>query len=171
MEKGWNAVTLEEISSILGVPIKDIVQILPGKEQGFSLLAAHVETQVFAKLSSADVEPYSEKERALEVLLTKLETLTPFKPFLKYLRQNFLTLTEISLPFAMAELSSLERILAHYGFAKTSLLSELKRKGLFGIYLLALDTWLQDETHDLGPTSAKLDGLLNRGEIFLERYS
>ena len=171
VEKGWASTTVEDVAHRLSLPMNEIIALLPSKERGFSLLASYAEDEVFNQLRLEEIAQYSEKERAMEVLLTKLEAMSPFKVFLKYLRANFLSLTEVSLPFAMAELSSLERILGYYGFNQSSLLSELKRKGLFGVYLLAMDTWLKDETPDLAPTLAKLDSLLSKGETFLERYS
>jgi AcrR family transcriptional regulator len=171
MEKGWAATTIEDVAKALSASPQDIAVLLPSKERGFHLLASYIEKQIFDQLIKEDICTYSEKERAMEVLLVKLEVMTEFKPFLNYVRANFLSATEMSLPFAMAELSSLERILSHYEFTQTSLLAELKRKGLFGIYLLTMDTWLKDETADLSPTLAKLDNLLSKGEMFLERYS
>lgn len=171
MKKGWAALTIEDVAQELYLPVSEITPLLPSKERAFHVLAQYIENQVFDQLSIEEIRDYSEKERAMEVILTKLECMTLFKPFLKYLRENFLSHTEMSLPFAMAELSSLERILSHYQFHQSSLLSELKRKGLFGIYLLILDTWIRDETPDLAPTLAKLDHLLSKGETFLERYS
>lgn len=171
MEKGWNHTTLEDVANTLNVSIGEIQNILPQKEKIFHLLASEVESSVYSELQAPDIVVYAEKDQVMEVLVTKLEAMTPFKVFLKYLRSNFLSHTEISIPFAMAELASLERILAHYQINQNSLLGELKRKAIFGVYLLAMDTWVQDESPDLGPTLAKLDRLLSKGETFLERYS
>ncbi|MFN7662237.1 MAG: hypothetical protein ACK5PQ_00705 [Alphaproteobacteria bacterium] len=171
MEKGWNHTTLEDVANTLNVSIGEIQNILPQKEKIFHLLASEVESSVYSELQDPDIVVYAEKDQVMEILVTKLEAMTPFKVFLKYLRNNFLSHTEISIPFAMAELASLEKILAHYQINQNNLLGELKRKAIFGVYLLAMDTWVQDESPDLAPTLAKLDRLLSKGETFLERYS
>lgn len=171
LQKGWKETSLEDVSLTLNLPLENIIQCLPSKNRAFPLLANVIESELRHSLVKESISPYPEKERAMEIILSKLELMTPFKPFLVYLRTNALSQTEISLPFAMAEFSSLERLLMHYGFNQESLLSELKRKGLFGIYLLTLDTWLEDKTPDLGPTLSKLDWALSKGEVFLERYS
>jgi ubiquinone biosynthesis protein COQ9 len=170
-EKGWQATTLESVSEACDLPISELTQILPSKERLFPMLAEIVEQDIFSLLGAGELSQYSEKERAIEIFLTKFEILTPFKLFFKTLRENFLSETEMSIPFSLAELSSLDRILTHYQFSDSSLISTLKRKGLFGIYLLSLDTWLKDETEDLSPTLAKLDSLLSKGESLLEKYS
>lgn len=171
LDKGWKGASLEDVSIALSIPLSDLTVILPRKEQAFPLLADLIETELFEQLSLENIASYPEKERVMEVLLTKIELLTPFKLFFAYLRTNLLAQTEMSLPFALAEMASLDRILDHYDFKGASLIHEMKRKGLFGIYLLTLDTWLQDDTPDLGPTLAKLDKLLTKGETFLERYA
>jgi AcrR family transcriptional regulator len=171
LEKGWKAVSLEEVARVSEVPLPELLFILPSKEQVFPVWAEFTENELLAHLSVESIATYPEKERLMEILLTKIELMTPFKSFLTYLRSNFLAETDMSLPFALAEMASLDRILDHYGFKGASLINEIKRKGLFGIYLLTLDTWLQDDSHDLGPTLAKLDNLLTKGETFLERYA
>ena len=170
-EKGWQATTLESVSEVCDLPISELTQILPSKERLFPMLAEIVEQDIFSLLDTDELSHYSEKERAIEIFLTKFEILTPFKPFFKILREAFLSEIEMSIPFSLAELSSLDRILIHYQFSDSSLISTLKRKALFGIYLLSLDAWLKDETEDLSPTLAKLDSLLSKGESLLEKYS
>lgn len=171
LEKGWKAVSIEEVATALDISLADLTFILPSKEQAFHVWAELTENELLEHLPAESIASYPEKERVMEILLTKVELMTPFKSFLTYLRSNFLAQTEMSLPFALAEMSSLDRILDHYDFKGATLINEMKRKGLFGIYLLTLDTWLQDDTEDLGPTLAKLDKLLTKGETFLERYA
>lgn len=171
MEKGWAATTLQDVAEVLNRPVEEVILFLPSKERGFHLFSDYIEKGIFNQLPPETIDAYSEKEQTMEILINKLEAMTPFKSFLIYLRGNFLSLTDLTLPFIIAELASLDRILNHYQFPHTTLVSEIKRKGLFGVYLLTLDTWVQDDTPDLGPTLAKLDTLLSKGETFLERYA
>lgn len=128
------------------------------------------EDALFCALPLANLLDSSERDALLEIMATRLEVMAPYKYFYAFLEKGLLQSGDLSLLCLGHEYRSFMGVLRHYGLLQDNLLDHIKRHGAFSIYIMALQCWLHDPSPDHESTLETLDGLLLKGEKFLERY-
>ena len=166
----WTNINNQRVAQICGVEEKDLLHHVRGKESFFTYFFKYIETQLFNVLDIPLNQTFAEPDLLLEILLTKLEIMTPYKFFFRFMKKNLFMSADLSIPLGIAQYQSLRKILKHYNLPQGTIIDQLKQTGVFGIYVISLDTWLADESPDLAVTTEMMDSLLRKGEVFLERY-
>ncbi len=162
-ERGWNEVALREVATRAGLSLAQLYRHCPSKWALIRAYARRVDEQVAESMEPEDLEEPA-KDRLFEVLMNRFDALADHKPAVRSILEC--TLRDPAQAFGgYTQLRrSMARMLEAADISTAGVRGELRITGLGGVYLLALRTWLDDDSEDLSKTMAALDGYLRRVE-------
>ncbi|MBF0168963.1 MAG: TetR family transcriptional regulator [Alphaproteobacteria bacterium] len=162
-EKSWQSISLSDVAAKAALSLADLRSVAFGKEALLSALGSDIDRQVLAGLGQEEAD-LSARDRLFDVLMRRIEALTPYKAAFRRLARE-----GAQAPFALlASACSIDRampwMLEAAGISSAGLAGRLKAKALAAVYLSAVRVWLGDDSADLGPTMGALDQALDRAE-------
>ena len=162
-ERGWNGVGLRDVAKQAGLSLAQLYRACPSKWALIRAYARRVDDEVAQSIEPEDLEEPA-KDRLFEVLMNRFDALNDHKPAVRSILEC--TLRDPAQAFGgYGQLRrSMTRMLEAADISTAGLRGELRINGLSGVYLLALRTWLDDDSADLSKTMAALDGYLRRVE-------
>jgi AcrR family transcriptional regulator len=162
-ERGWNDVALRDVARRAGLSLAQVYRHCPGKWALIRAYARRIDEAVADSMEPEDLQEPA-KDRLFEVLMNRFDALNDHKPAVRSILEA--TVRDPAQAFGgYGQLRrSMTRMLEAADISTSGVRGELRINGLCGVYLLALRTWLSDETADLSKTMAALDGYLRRVE-------
>ena len=162
-ERGWNDVALRDVAKRAGLSLAQLYRRCDGKWALIRAYARRIDDEVADSIEPEDLEEPA-KDRLFEVLMNRFDALSDHKPAVRSILAC--TLRDPAQAFGgYGQLRrSMTRMLEAADISTAGLRGELRINGLSGVYLLALRTWLDDDSADLSKTMAALDGYLRRVE-------
>jgi AcrR family transcriptional regulator len=146
-----------------GIPLARLYRRCPTKAGLLRAYARRVDELVLADQDPEDLEEPA-KDRLFEVLMRRFDILSPHRKAVR----SILECTLRDPVQAMGGYRQLRRsmgaMLEAANIPTSGVRGELRLNGLCGIYLLALRTWIDDESEDQSKTMAALDSYLRRIE-------
>jgi hypothetical protein len=104
------------------------------------------------------------RERLFDVLMARLDALTPYKVAIRFIVRASYRDLRISLSILPRFMLSMSWMLEAAGVSSVGLKGLIRTKGLAIVYLNTMRVWLNDETPDMSKTMAALDQNLRRAE-------
>jgi AcrR family transcriptional regulator len=164
----WGDITLPMIAARADVNLADLRDHYPSKGAILGGFAKRIDRMVLAP-SSADMLGEPARERLLDVMMRRLDALTPYKAGLKEIRRatrrDPLTLAA----FNQLALNSWRYMLAAADLDTEDELGMVRVQGAALIFVRTLDVWFDDDGEDMAKTMAFLDKELNRGDKIMGR--
>ncbi|MBK1671208.1 hypothetical protein CKO28_24710 [Rhodovibrio sodomensis] len=162
-DRGWNGVALREVAKRAGLSLAALYRHCPSKWALIRAYARRIDDQVADSIEPEDLEEPA-RDRLFEVLMNRFDALGDHKPAIRSILDC--TLRDPGQAFGgYTQLRrSMTRMLEAADISTSGVRGELRINGLGGVYLLALRTWLDDDSADLSKTMAALDGYLRRVE-------
>ncbi len=159
--RGWGRVSLSEVAAASGIGMSELYALYPSKQAILDGFARRVDAEV---LRSVDGEPPEgeARERLFDVLMRRFDALEPHRDGLRAVLGSYACDPLALVCSAFALRRSMAAMLEAAGLSAGGLAGILRIKGLSAVYLLALRSWLADETADRAPTMAALDRALRR---------
>jgi hypothetical protein len=121
------------------------------------------------EVDTADLADEPARERLFDVLMRRLDAMTPYKPALRRiafaLRGDVLSMLALN----GVALNSHRYMLAAAGIDTEGPLGRLKLQGTVIAFARTVEVWLDDDDPALARTMAKLDREIRRGETIMER--
>jgi AcrR family transcriptional regulator len=167
-DRPWNDIELADISREAGVSLADLRDLFPSKGAILGGFSRMIDRKVLEG-SSDDLTGEPARERVFDVIMRRLDAMTPYKAALRRivwaLRSDPLALAALN----QVGLNSQRYMLAAAGISTEGPLGFLKLQG--GVIVLSntMETWFEDDDPVLARTMARLDRELRRGERVLER--
>ena len=170
--EGWKSFTFAKASQESGIPLSAF-------KKHFSS-PADVMIHLFQKIDKDVLEHHvasenlSTKDRLFEILMERFDAATPYKPVLRRFWHDWLHTPDDFPSLACQGYSSMTWMLEAAGLNPRGISGILRVQGLTTLYVLALRTWLDDDSPDLGKTMAFLDkGLsqMERAAAWLNNFS
>lgn len=160
-EQGWGRVSLADVAARAGIGMSELYALYPSKQAILDGFARRVDAEV---LHSVDAEaPEGEaRERLFDVLMRRFDALEPHRDGLRAVLGSYACDPLALVCSAFALRRSMAAMLEVSGLPAGGLAGIVRIKGLSAVYLLALRSWLGDETADRAPTMAALDRALRR---------
>jgi AcrR family transcriptional regulator len=167
-DRPWNDIELADISREAGVGLADLRDLFPSKGAILGSFSRMIDRKVLEG-SSDDLTGEPARERVFDVIMRRLDAMTPYKAALRRivwaLRSDPLAMAALN----QVGLNSQRYMLASAGISTEGPLGFLKLQGAVIVLSNTMETWLEDDDPVLARTMARLDRELRRGERVLER--
>ncbi len=167
-ERPWSEVDYREIAAKAGVPLAEAWKAAPGRQailRQLSRLADEAVLKEPAALGDGDA-----RDRLFDVLMARFDFLRPYRHGLASVAKGVGGDPAAALYGGLNLLQSMRAMLLAAGLSADGWRGHLRAKGLLVVWLAAARTFLKDESEDLSPTMAALDGQLRRAESLLRRF-
>ncbi len=167
-EQPWNDIEIGDIAREAGLTLAELRELYPSKGAVLGGLTRIIDRKVLAE-DNADLADEPTRERLFDVLMRRLDAMTPYKPALRrisYARRGD-PLTMLALNGVM--LNSHRYMLAAAGIDTEGPLGRVKLQGVVIAFARVTETWLEDDDPALARTMARLDREIRNGERFMER--
>jgi AcrR family transcriptional regulator len=166
--KDWHEIEIAEIAKASGVTLAEFRDLFPSKGAILGAFSRMIDLKVLEGTFD-DLAGEPARERIFDVMMRRIDALTPYKPALRRMIQD--------LRFDLPSLAALNRVglnsqrfmLAAAGISTEGRLGALKLQGANLVFGNTLRVWLRDDDPALARTMARLDRELRRGEGLLEQ--
>ncbi|MGL5363392.1 MAG: TetR/AcrR family transcriptional regulator [Bosea sp. (in: a-proteobacteria)] len=167
-EHGWEGIELPEIAREAGLTLTQLRELYPSRGAMLGGLARIVDAEVLAGASSdLDAEPL--RERLFDVVMRRLDALTPYKPGLKRIvpaiKRDPLALAALN----GVALNSWRYMLASANIPTEDAMGAIRVQGAVLLFSRVMDVWLKDDEAELSKTMAALDRELKRAGQIMAR--
>ncbi|WP_246684933.1 TetR/AcrR family transcriptional regulator [Methylobacterium sp. WL69] len=167
-EQPWNDIEVGDIAREAGLSLAEFRDLFPSKGAVLGGLARIIDRTVLDG-DATDLAEEPTRERLFDVLMRRLDAMTPYKDALRRisyaLRGDPLSLLALN----GVALNSHRFMLAAAGINTEGPLGRLKLQGVVVAFARTVEVWLDDEDPALARTMAKLDKEIRNGERFMER--
>ena len=163
-EKGWENVSLLDISKAADTPLASLYARFPGKHTILSAFAERIDQAVLADHDPADTAGEPARDRLFDVLMLRFDQLQPHRTAIRSILDSYRRDPFLALGGLRQLRRSMTWMLEAADLATGGIRGETRVAGLCGIYLATLRIWLRDDSTDMSKTMAALDGYLRRIE-------
>ncbi len=167
-EQPWNDIEISDIAREADLSLAELRELFPSKGAVLGGLSRIIDRAVLEG-DSSDLADEPARERLFDVLMRRLDAMTPYKPALRRisfaLRGDPLSMLALN----GVALNSHRYMLAAAGIDTEGPLGRLKIQGTVVAFARTVEVWLDDDDPALARTMAKLDREIRRGETFMER--
>lgn len=167
-EQPWNDIEVGDIAREAGLSLAELRDLFPSKGAVLGGLSRIIDRKVL-EVDTADLADEPARERLFDVLMRRLDAMTPYKPALRRiafaLRGDVLSMLALN----GVALNSHRYMLAAAGIDTEGPLGRLKLQGTVIAFARTVEVWLEDDDPALARTMAKLDREIRRGETIMER--
>ena len=155
-----------EIAEASGVSLAQLRSEFPST---LAILAAHVKAVDRAVLSEdfGDVEEEPARERLFDVLMRRIEILTPHREAVRSLLRSARRNPPLALALNGLAVHSQQWMLSAAGIGASGPRGMIRAQGLAALFGGVLRTWIHDDDPGLARTMAALDRALARGQRFV----
>ncbi|HET7254699.1 MAG TPA: TetR/AcrR family transcriptional regulator [Xanthobacteraceae bacterium] len=162
-EKPIEQVGLAEIAKAAGVSLAELRDEFGSS---FAILAAYVKQVDRAVLAGEDADMAEEppRERLFDVLMRRIELLTPHKEAVRSLMRSAMRNPGLALALQRLALRSQQWMLTAADIGAAGPLGFVRAQGLAVLFASVLRTWIDDDDPGLARTMAALDRALARGQ-------
>ncbi|WP_085901115.1 TetR family transcriptional regulator [Kiloniella majae] len=161
VEKGWATLSLAEIAVTSKVSLSDLHQIFPSKNSLLRFISEQADQGVLEEHDN-DYLQQPAKDRLFEICMNRFDALEAYKEGIRAIVKDSRK-DPVSTLLLLCNLKrSMPLMLESAGLSTSGLQGVLRVKAFSVAYLAALQTWLNDDSDDLGKTMAKLDKVLGR---------
>ncbi len=171
-ERPWQDIEIADVAAAAGVSLSEFRDHFPSKGAVLAAFSRKIDKQVIEGSGDdqgGDLAGEPARERAFDVMMRRLDALTPYKPALRRIadamRFDPLALAAMN----QVALNSQRFMLASAGISTEGPLGLLKLQGAAIVFGNTLQTWLADDDPALAKTMARLDRELRRGERVIQR--
>ena len=160
-ESGWSGVDMVQLAKKSGIKSSTMRDSYPSKVRLLEDFAAMIDQTVLNNFElDADSNP---KDRLFDVLMARLDALTPYRSALKRLNRNMCSDPEFALTCNRISLRSMRWMLNCSQIEVRGLKGAAKVQGLVVLFGRVMRIWFDDEEKGLSRTMAALDRGIQRG--------
>lgn len=164
----WNDIEIGDIAREAGLSLAEFRELFPSKGAVLGGLSRIIDRKVLEG-DSSDLAEEPTRERLFDVLMRRLDAMTPYKDALRRisyaLRGDPLSLVAMN----GVALNSHRFMLAAAGIDTEGPLGRIKLQGVVIAFARTVEVWLDDDDPALARTMARLDKEIRNGERFMER--
>ena len=166
----FEEITITDICHEAGVSLSQFRDLFPSKGAVLGALSRKFDKAVLDGTSD-DLQGESSKERLFDVLMRRLDAMTPYKAGLEGVTRWARREPLAAAPLNTVMLNSMRFMLEAAGIESEGGVGLLKLQGLVLAWTRILDVWFTDDEPGLSKTMAALDRELERGGRVVARLS
>ena len=167
-EQPWNDIEVSDIAREAGLTLAELRELFPSKGAVLGGLARIIDRKVLED-DGTDLADEPTRERLFDVLMRRLDAMTPYKTALRRISYSLRGDPFSLLALNGVMLNSHRYMLAAAGIDTEGPLGQLKLQGVVIAFARVTQVWLDDEDPSLARTMARLDKEIRNGERFMER--
>ena len=167
-EQPWNDIEISDVALEAGLTLAELRDLFPSKGAILGGLARIIDRKVLEG-DSTGLEDAPTRERLFDVLMRRLDAMTPYKPALRRIAYALRGEPLSMLALNSVMLNSHRYMLAAAGIDTEGPLGQLKLQGVVIAFARVTQVWLEDDDPALARTMARLDKEIRNGERFMER--
>jgi ubiquinone biosynthesis protein COQ9 len=168
-EKGWDALTIEDIAKKINIQEEDLKHFLNEKADILVEIGKSIDEQVIENIGDLDKET-STKDNLFELMMERIDIIQENRNVFKSILISFKNDPKQMLIGAPHLCKSMNKMLIKAGIKADGIEGCIKIAGMTGVYLKTLNIWVKDETEDLSKTMAELDKNLSFAERAVLKY-
>ncbi len=157
-DAGWPRLTIVEAARAAGVPVGEARARFPGKRTLLLRFGVLLDQAALA----ADSGEGPVRDRLFDLLMARFDAMKPHREGVRALLRSLPCDPATTLALNCGTRRSMRWMLHSVGVSTVGLRGELRLRGLIAVWTWAARAFLRDETEDLAPTMAALDGALRR---------
>jgi ubiquinone biosynthesis protein COQ9 len=162
-KRPWSEITLLDIADEAGLTLVELSRHVSSKPAALQAFARLVDDEVLRKAERREPDE-SLRERLFDVVMTRFETMAPYRPGLKRIAADPWLAPMLIGPV----LRSQSWMLTAAGIPTEGLTGAARVAGLTSVYAATFQDWLTDDDAGLARTMAALDRRLRRGEGWIK---
>lgn len=163
--KSWAQVSLLDIADEAGLTLVELSRHVSSKTAVLRAFARLVDDEVLRKAERREPEE-SLRERLFDVVMTRFETMMPYRAGLKRIASEAAFMPEL-VPSVM---TSQAWMLVAAGIPAEGLAGGVRVAGLASVYAATFRDWLNDDDAGMARTMAGLDRRLRWGEGWIKTF-
>lgn len=167
-EQPWSDIEIGDIAREADLSLAELRELFPSKGAVLGGLARIIDRKVLEG-DGTDLADEPTRERLFDVLMRRLDAMTPYKPALRRISYALRGDPFSVLALNGVMLNSHRYMLAAAGIDTEGPLGQLKLQGVVIAFARVTQVWLDDEDPALARTMARLDKEIRNGEKFMER--
>ncbi|SFH05103.1 TetR/AcrR family transcriptional regulator [Methylobacterium gossipiicola] len=167
-EQPWNDIEIGDIAREAGLSLAEFRDLFPSKGAVLGGLARIIDRKVLEG-DGSDLADEPTRERLFDVLMRRLDAMTPYKEALRRIAPALRGDPLSMLALNGVALNSHRFMLAAAGIDTEGPLGRLKVQGVVIAFARTVEVWLDDDDPALARTMARLDKEIRNGERFMER--
>ena len=166
--EGWTHLSIADIASAADISLSNALTRFSSKQALLNTFRDQIDKTV---IDGTDTDTFDQtaRDRLFDVIMRRLDALGPWKRGIAAISRDALRD-----PLANFRCHGLNRsmglMIECAGLSSAGLRGFARTHGLTIIYLIVLRRWLKDDSTDMAPTMAELDGNLKSIEQFLRRF-
>ena len=164
--QAWRTVTLAAIAAESGQKLDRISSEFPSKVEILNAFSRHIDAEILKEPIDMDG---SVRDRLFELIMRRLDALTPHRPAIRAILQGSLGDQVAAVAGLCALYRSMSLTLEAAGVSATGPLGHVRSKALGALYLRIFYTWLRSDGAD-DRIMATLDKSLARAEQFAASF-
>jgi len=162
-EQRFEDITISAICEEAKISLADFRDVFPSKGAVLAGLSRRIDRAVLER-SGGEGADEPAKERLFDVLMRRLDVMTPYRDALREITQYLRRDPVAALAFNRVLINSLRFMLEAAGIGHEGAAGAIKLQGLALAWARIVDVWLDDQDPGLAKTMAELDRVLTRGE-------
>jgi AcrR family transcriptional regulator len=162
-ERRFEDISVRDISKAAGVSLADFRDAFPSKGAVLGGFTRRIDRVVLAQ-DDGELSEESSRERLFDVLMRRLEAMTPYRAGLREVAAWLRREPTAALAMNQVAMNSMRFMLEAAGIEAEGASGAIKLQGLTLAWGRVLQVWLDDDEPTLSKTMAELDRVLTRGE-------
>lgn len=167
-DKGWHGFEMADVARDAGVKLSVLRAEFPGKTACLRAFLSDIDQKVLDSIDP-DMEGEPARERLFDVLMTRLDTLSPHKEAIRALRKAVQRDPQLALKLNREAVTSQRWMLTAAGIPANGPRAAVMSQALVVAFARVVDTWLDDEDPGLARTMSALARQLDEGEVWMGR--
>lgn len=167
-DKGWHGFEMADVACDAGVKLSVLRAEFPGKTACLRAFLSEIDQKVLDSIDP-DMEGEPARERLFDVLMTRLDTLSPHKDAIRALRKAVQRDPQLALKLNREAVTSQRWMLTAAGIPANGPRAAVMSQALVVAFARVVDTWLDDEDPGLARTMSALARQLDEGEVWMGR--
>ena len=162
-ERRFEDISVRDISKAAGVSLADFRDAFPSKGAVLGGFTRRIDRIVLAQ-DDGELSEESSRERLFDVLMRRLEAMTPYRAGLREVAAWLRREPTAALAMNQVAMNSMRFMLEAAGIEAEGASGAIKLQGLTLAWGRVFQVWLDDDEPTLSKTMAELDRVLTRGE-------
>lgn len=167
-ERIWDDITITDIATRANLSLADFRDAFPSKGAVLSAFSRKID-RIVLDGTTDDLMGEPAKERLFDVLMRRLDALTPYKLGLEGIFEWIQRAPMAAAAINRIEVNSMRFMLEAAGIESEGPVGAVKLQGLVLVWTRVLRSWFRDDDPGLAPTMALLDKELTRGGKIVSR--